>query len=170
MRIALRLATAADAPGIAEVLVATWASTYGEALTAAHLAGRSVAGLATDWATAVEVDPTVVAVDADAGAIIGFAQTCRSRDPGADAHEGELAAIYVRRSWNGLGVGRALLAAAVEVLRVMGLTEAVLWVQATNVRAQRFYRAAGWRADGAVRAEPIGDRRVVVVRYRRALR
>jgi GNAT superfamily N-acetyltransferase len=104
----------------------------------------------------------------EGGEVRGFAAVVPSRDedaPGA----GEIAALYVDPPHWGAGVGSALLAAAKARLRERGFAEAVLWVLVGNEAAERFYRADGWRRDGAERVEqPYG---VVskVVRFRRRL-
>jgi GNAT superfamily N-acetyltransferase len=109
----------------------------------------------------VPASPTLVAeVD---GEIVGFVGVGPSRDePG----EGELYAIYLDPAHFGTGVGRALMQAAVGRLRELGYAEATLWVLDGNVRAERFYRLAGWRRDDVFRTERFGDVPVGEVRYR----
>ena len=46
------------------------------------------------------------------------------------------------------------------------MTEAVLWVLVGNERAQRFYRADGWRPDGAQRRVEVWNVLVDEIRYR----
>ena len=50
-----------------------------------------------------------------------------------------------------------------------GFAEAVLWVLAGNERAQRFYRADGWHADGGRREEVVWGVRADEVRYVRSV-
>ena len=50
-----------------------------------------------------------------------------------------------------------------------GAGEATLWVLAGNDRAERFYRAGGWLADGARRNKEVWGVEVAEVRYRRPL-
>ena len=102
--------------------------------------------------------------------IVGFASICPTRDDDAEpASVGELAAIYlVPEAW-GTGLGRELMISGLSALSDAGFGEATLWVLDTNSRARRFYEAAGWHADGAVKQD--GRRGFVLneVRYRRAL-
>lgn len=70
----------------------------------------------------------------------------------------------------GCGVGRALMDGVLDLLRDADLDEAVLWVLGGNQRAIRFYSAAGWSADGAVKNDQIGGTDVTEARYRRTLR
>jgi hypothetical protein len=45
----------------------------------------------------------------------------------------------------------------------------LLWVLRDNVRARRFYAAAGYVSDGAVESDLYGETAVEEVRYRRSL-
>jgi ribosomal protein S18 acetylase RimI-like enzyme len=65
--------------------------------------------------------------------------------------EGEMYLLFVHPDHAGRGVGRALLAAAHEVLRSAGCREAFLYTHEQNERAIAVYEAAGYRRDGTVR-------------------
>jgi ribosomal protein S18 acetylase RimI-like enzyme len=65
--------------------------------------------------------------------------------------EGEMFLLFVHPEHAGRGVGRALLAAAHEVLRSAGCREAFLYTHEQNERAIAVYEAAGYRRDGTVR-------------------
>ena len=69
----------------------------------------------------------------------------------------------------GAGVGRLLLKRARSRLAEQGFTDAQLRVLAGNARAERFYRADGWVADGERRAAGVWGIRIDEVRYRRLL-
>ncbi|MDA8295385.1 MAG: GNAT family N-acetyltransferase [Actinomycetota bacterium] len=168
----LREASTKDAPQIAAVHVETWQAAYRALLPADFLASLDVAQRVRAWhdrLLAGEVAQSTVVAERD-GAIVGFAVTGASRDEGAGTGVGELMAIYCHpRAW-GTGVGRALITDAVERLRAAGYEEATLWVLEGNARAERFYGAAGWRADGAQKRAEIGGKIVRELRYRRDLR
>jgi GNAT superfamily N-acetyltransferase len=66
---------------------------------------------------------------------------------------GEIYRFFVAPERWGEGIGKALMASALEQLRAAGHSQAILWVHAENGRARRFYEAAGWRPDGAERDE-----------------
>jgi GNAT superfamily N-acetyltransferase len=109
---------------------------------------------------------TIVAVDE--GLILGFATTAPSRDPDL-ANCGELCALYVDpESW-GRGTGRALVSAARAYLFQLGFQRALLWVLRGNLRAERFYQADGWAADGARRTDTVWGVTVDELRYQRGL-
>jgi ribosomal protein S18 acetylase RimI-like enzyme len=65
--------------------------------------------------------------------------------------EGEMYLLFVHPTHAGRGAGRALLAAAHEVLRAAGCREAFLYTHEQNKRALAVYEAAGYRCDGTVR-------------------
>jgi GNAT superfamily N-acetyltransferase len=65
-----------------------------------------------------------------------------------------------------MGVGRLLITAARERLRLVGVTGALFWVLDGNVRARRFYERDGWKLDGACRTVTFGNSAVKQVRYR----
>ena len=86
------------------------------------------------------------------GQVIGFAVVRPSRDPDADGvRVGELDQFYCDPPTWGQGVGRQLMAAAIEALRENRFTEATLWVAELNHRPRRIYEAAGWTIEGATR-------------------
>jgi GNAT superfamily N-acetyltransferase len=100
--------------------------------------------------------------------VAGFTTIGPSRDADA-ASAGELRALYVDPEyWRG-GVGRALLLEARRRLREAGYREALLWVLDGNAIAERFYRADGWKPDGATREEDPWGVTATVHRYRRDL-
>src|SRR3954463_9593169 len=94
-----------------------------------------------DWgADLAAAETALVAVEPDAGEVVGFAFVGGC----------ELQFFYTHpRVW-GRGFGRALLAAAEDALRAAGCTEASVYTEERNHRALRVYRAAGWREDGRV--------------------
>jgi len=77
----------------------------------------------------------------------------------ADADHGEVVALAVRAGYEGRGIGRALLAAAVAFLRERGVARPFLWTSPrADWRAYHVYRDHGWRATGEVQAN--GDERL----------
>lgn len=85
------------------------------------------------------------------------------------ATTGMLFALYLEPEVIGSGVGRALLAHAVDELRALGFRDAVLWVLEENTRARRFYELAGWQADGVRKDYERDGALRHELRYRRAL-
>ncbi len=164
----LRRARQSDARGIAEVHVGTWRHAYRNLLPAAYLDSLSVDARERFWATELRVLPagrSLWLAESD-GQIVGFANAGPSRDDGMPPSTGEVYAIYVLPECWDRGVGRNLLVHAERDLIEHGYDEATLWVLESNDRARRFYEAAGWRTDGAIKVDRIGDRQVREVRYR----
>jgi ribosomal protein S18 acetylase RimI-like enzyme len=65
----------------------------------------------------------------------------------------EMFLLFVDPAFAGRGIGRALLAAAHDILRAAGQTEAFLYTDERNVRARSVYAAAGYLPDGSVRSQ-----------------
>jgi GNAT superfamily N-acetyltransferase len=100
--------------------------------------------------------------------VAGFTGCGENRDSDARAETGEIRSMFVApRSWR-RGVGRALLAAALDDLRARGYSEVSVWSFAGNERANAFYEAAGFTLDGAERSEDAWAH-IPELRYRRSL-
>lgn len=66
----------------------------------------------------------------------------------ADGTRGTVFALFVRRGYEGRGLGRALLAKAAAWLFARGCDEVWLTTGADAPGANAFYRRVGWREDG----------------------
>ena len=123
------------------------------------------------WVAAIEdTDPRVQVLIGEAGSQTrGFVVTRPSGDGDAGSGRGELDAFYVDPASWGIGVGRGLLAAALDALGDAGFRDATLWTAAENHRPRRIYERAGWRTDGTERRRALGGVEFVEVRYRIAL-
>ncbi len=169
----IRPAQVGDAPGIAVVHVRSWQEAYRGLLPQGFLDGLNPVQRAGFWerilAAGEERSGVVVADDGEG--LLGFACFGPARDEDAGpGRTGEIMAIYLLPDVWGKGWGRQLMAATVTGMTGAGFRQAVLWVLDTNERARRFYQAAGWSVDGAVKADTIGGAVVTEVRYRRSLR
>jgi RimJ/RimL family protein N-acetyltransferase len=174
----IREAQVGDAAAIAAVHVRSWQAAYRGLLPQDLLDGldperrragwEQVLGAADRRGAATLLAETLLAERT--GEVVAFADVRASRDADADpASVGELTSIYaVPEVWGG-GVGRELLAVSVAHLAAAGYREATLWVLDTNDRARRFYAAAGWRPDGAVKRDEEAGVVLDEVRYRRLL-
>jgi ribosomal protein S18 acetylase RimI-like enzyme len=142
LRIALRPAVPADAAAIGAVFDAAvrtgW--TYLGDLVAEPMFTPP------DWNQLVadHMPPNVllVAVDETEG-VVGYTAVHPA--------DGEMFLLFVHPSYAGRGIGRTLLAAAHDALRVAGCSEAFLFTHEQNERALAVYTAAGYRPDGSVR-------------------
>lgn len=111
-----------------------------------------------------------VLVAAGAGEVVGFVCLRASADEDAEPTVGEIDACYVLPSVWGTGVGQTLLSAAAAHLALSGFEEATLWTEHRNDRPLRFYRAAGWRLDGAERRRTFRGAELLELRHRLILR
>jgi GNAT superfamily N-acetyltransferase len=170
----IRRALADDALGVATVHVRSWQAAYRGLLPDAYLDQLDIEARRVGWARTIEETDwprsgTLVATEANAN-VAGFAHIGPARDDDLDAAVvGELAAIYALPEVWGSGVGRRLMAAAVNVLRDAAFSDAILWVLDGNDRAQRFYEMGGWVTDGAAKDIVIADTPLAEVRYRLVL-
>ena len=85
------------------------------------------------------------------------------------ADRGEVLALYVDPGDVGARCRAAPDGRGPAATHRRGFTDAVLWVLVGNDRAQRFYRADGWRPDGQRRSVEIWEVEVDEVRYPRRL-
>jgi GNAT superfamily N-acetyltransferase len=156
----IRAATVDDAAVIASIQARGWRHAYADIVDPEHM--PDPAESEPRWRELL-ADPARDAIVCEAEATVaGFAAFGPSRDPGAGS--GELYAIYVEPSAQGAGVGKVLIAAAVDGLRARGFADAMLWTLEGNGLARAFYERHGWTLDaGVVQNDP------PEVRYRRTL-
>ena len=77
-----------------------------------------------------------------------------SRDRRAAPSEGEIVALYVHpRNWRS-GIGRALVAAALDALADAGHSQAIVWTLAESPRNLAFYESLGFARDGGTQRRP----------------
>lgn len=150
MNAQIRPASPADAEAIATVHVRSWQDAYQGLLPQDFLDGLSIAERTGRWrprlAAIARPAADVLVVRRDA-ATVGFAHFGPTRDADANpARIAEITAIYLLAEAWGTGLGKRLMAAAVDKLT-----------------------AVGWAADGTAKREEIGGCAVTELRYRRRL-
>jgi GNAT superfamily N-acetyltransferase len=109
----------------------------------------------------------MLVADAD-GELLGLTASGESRDPDAGPDTGEVQTFFVAAGRWRTGVGRALMAAALDNLMARGCDEATVWSFAANDRANAFYEAHGFTLDGTERTEEAWAH-IPELRYRRSL-
>ena len=168
----VRTARPSDAAAMGALVVRAWQRAYRGLMPDEYLDGLTVDDRTDLWTQVLtgEPDPprAVFVAEDDDGRVVGFVAVGGEMDV-ADAPRGEVYALNVDPGRWGRGVGRTLLAAGCGHLRAVGFATAVLWVHPDNVRACRFYRASGWRADGTERRHDALGVEVPAVRYRHRL-
>jgi len=120
------------------------------------------------WYALIEDPAVAVLLAEEGGELLGFSTSGDSREDDADTSVGEIRGLFVSAAHWGHGIGRALMAAALESLRERGYTEASVWSFAANGRANGFYERAGFKRDGAEKTEEVWAH-LLEVRYRRSL-
>jgi len=165
----LRAAVPDDALSIARVHVRSWQAAYRGLLPDEYLDALKAEDRAQryDFANPDPFAPQTIVAELE-GSIAGFATTSRSHDESLTDH-GEVCALYVDPEHWGRGYGVSLAAEARRRLSILGFEEALLWILKGNIRADRFYRNDGWRADGAEKQDTMWGASVVELRYVRHL-
>ena len=165
----LRPATPNDASVLAQLHVAAWQWAYRGLVDADHLASLDPVTRTPIWAERLSSALARTVAAERAGRIVGYVTFGAAQDTDATPAVGQVFAIYLDKSVQGTGVGRALMVHALQALAAEGRTEATLWVLETNTLARTFYERGGWRTDGATQEEHVGNTSLREVRYRRAL-
>ncbi|MEP6997353.1 MAG: GNAT family N-acetyltransferase [Betaproteobacteria bacterium] len=142
--IAIRRAAPRDAAAIARVRIDAWRTTYRGMIPAAYLDGMQVDASTALWDKVLTAGPNSasVFVATHADEVVGFAAGNMLAEPrfGLNA---ELTAVYLRRDFQRVGLGRRLIAAVVDAQRAHGATGLIVWVIAANKAARAFYEALG---------------------------
>jgi threonine dehydratase len=169
--LAVRPLRRADAEALGAIHARAWQAAYRDLLPDQYLAGLTPEQRAAHWTDVLGREPRPrgarLGLERD-GRLVGFILVGAAAGDVA-TRTGEVYALNVDPDCWGDGVGRALLEAGVRHLRDCGFPDAILWVHPGNVRARRFYEAAGWHHDGIDRRQEVLGVLVDETRYRRAL-
>lgn len=141
----------ADAEALAYVHVTSWRETYRGLLPEAFLARMSEAGFARRFHKSLAQEAGVTLAVADRFGLVGYASGGPSRR-GAPG-EAEISVLYLLRSAQGRGLGRALLTETARALAARGATSLMISVLRENFGARGFYEHLGGIAEPA-RQEP----------------
>jgi ribosomal protein S18 acetylase RimI-like enzyme len=147
----IRPASTADESGLAAVHRATWT-------TAVSPAGAPLRGARFFGA---ETRPEDVLVAADDGQVLGYVWLRRTGPHPAHDHVLVVDGLAVEPREQGRGIGRALVAAAVEEASRRGGRKLTLRVLAPNTAARQLYASAGFHVEGVLEAEFLLDGRLV---------
>jgi GntR family transcriptional regulator len=148
----LRLATPADAPGLARVFVGAWRAGYVGIVDPAVLDNLDEADIA-DWLGTLTSSngPTTWLAESAAGDIVAFSR--HGEDP-VDSRRGHIFSLYVAPAATGRGLAKALLEHDLGLLTERGLRTVTLWVFEENRAARHLYASFGFVPDGGRRVEP----------------
>ena len=149
----VRAATVDDADRLGAILVRSWTTAYRGVMPDPVLERLSIPDRAERWRTSLghagADDPLRRWVVVEGGVVQGYAITGPGQDDFLAAPEGagELDSLYLDPDAQGRGLGRILLAHAIDDLRSRGFDPLLLWAFRANDRARGFYEAAGWVHD-----------------------
>ena len=142
--IAVRRATAGDAPAIARVRIDSWRSTYRGLIPDAYLDAMQVEASTALWDRVLTAGPntTCVFVAEHGTDVVGF--SCGAPlQPAKHGFDAELTAVYLRREFQRAGLGRRLVGAVVKAQHAQAATGLLTWVIAGNRGARAFYEGLG---------------------------
>ncbi len=156
---AIRKATVADAPRVAQMHVESWLETYTGVVPDVILAALSVPRRTLAWESILRdpamQDGNVVYLKEVGDAVAGFGACSEQRDVDlrGQGFDGEIGAIYVLKRFQRRRFGRALIEALASDLIGRGFRGVALWVLKENAHARHFYEKCG--------GEVIGERKDV---------
>ena len=158
--IKLRAAIQSDASAIGALHVGAGRETYPGILPDEMLAELSVATRAMMWSNVLgdleAFNAASVVVAKEGGDLVGFGSCARQRNRALaeKGFSGEIGAIYVLRSHQHQGIGRALMSALCRQLLAAGHIAVSLWVLRENIPARAFYDGLGGEIIGEKMDEP----------------
>lgn len=142
----IRLATLADAAGIAHVHVESWRSTYPGMVPDNYLVNLSVAAQERQWRGVLSPPQTGsrrTFVAQVGGGIVGFA-SCGQQRTNLPGYGGEFYALYLLDQAQGQGIGSRFLAVMAQYFLAVGVQSAMVWVLRDNP-SRYFYERLGGR-------------------------
>ncbi len=146
----IREATRHDAKAIAGVQVDTWRTAYKGIVCDSVLEALDYEGSAENFRGFIgECGKKQFAyvAESDEGEVAGFIIGGIERE-GQLGYDGEIYAVYVRKEYQGRGIGKKLIRAAVVWLKEHGFSSLLLWVLKDNVAAREIYERLGGRVAG----------------------
>jgi ribosomal protein S18 acetylase RimI-like enzyme len=161
--ITIRPAHIEDAPGIANVHIDTWRTTYAGIVPQAYLDQLSYEERTRRWNSWLSNPQTYTYVAEDESRqIVGFVSG-GPENTGDPTYKAELYAIYILKAYQGQGTGRRLTETLVKRLLQEGMTSMLLWTLPTSP-ASRFYEALGGQQSKTKQAE-LGGIQITEVAY-----
>jgi GNAT superfamily N-acetyltransferase len=151
----IREARLEDAAGIAKVYVDGWRTTYPGIVSDEYLAHMSYEKYTDHWSCILSISDGFIYVAEDKpGNVVGFIWGGPEHN-GDSIYKGELHAIYILKSYQGLGLGRSLTRVLAEKLLEVGIYAMIVWVLAANTSrhfyeslAAEFVRTGPYEVDG----------------------
>ena len=161
--VTIRAAEPGDSLGVARVQIDTWRDAYVGVLPDATLLDLDEMRAAVRWtrvAGGIRAPETLTVAEAG-GRVIGFChggagRRTIARAVNRDGAVAEIYALYVDPSYQGIGIGRLLLADVSRRLIAHGFDSLVLLTLAANAHGRRFYDRIGGAAGDTIPSVVIG--------------
>lgn len=153
-----------DSGELARVHVQAWRETYAGILPKGYLERMSEPLHARRWRTRLMRLDEITLVAEGRDGLVGYASGQWART-GGEAGEAEITTLYVLKSAQGEGVGRALLTGVARAMADRGATSLVIWVLCDNTRARGFYERLGGAAQER-RLEAVAGAAIPALAYR----
>ncbi len=157
--LSIRPARLLDARAIAGVHVTSWRETYRGIIAETYLEARTPENRTEMWHLALDNmarNCVFLVVEDAAGEIVGFAYGGPARDSDF-GQSGELYAMYLLKSYQGRGTGKAMFGAFLENMRAQGIGEIYAKVIQGNP-SRGFFIKMGGRSRGFVQGTMAGRR------------
>lgn len=162
----IRLATLADAPGMAQVMVDTWFAAHrgqvpDEQWQRRHEdwsyadSERSWCSLLAEIADGSNTQDCVYVAVREEGEVIGVAVGCPA-ELDLRPNAAEVSSLYVLPDYQGQGLGRRLVQAVAAHQARLGRQALMISVLTTNAPARRFYEALGGQVIGTRETKDYG--------------
>jgi len=159
----VRPARPSDAAEIARIQLATWRIAYQRLMPRHVLAEISEDWLRERWSEAVTSPPSpshrvLIAVEqTQQDYVVGFLASGPDEDSETAATVAAITELLVEPRWGRRGHGSRLLAAAVDLWREDGFTQAGAWTFERDIPMNKFLASAGWAQDGLRRELDVDD-------------
>lgn len=115
------------------------------------------ARLADRWRVRIHCTSRCLWVIEDQGVVAGYVSIGEAEHPDLEpGFAGEIFELYVHPDHQRCGLGRTLLASALNIMHQRGRLWGVLEVLKDNHQARRFYESCGMQTDGQVQRRPAG--------------
>jgi ribosomal protein S18 acetylase RimI-like enzyme len=157
MEVTIRPATRDDVHPLSELAQRTWAEAFGGDVAAADVAVEVERTRSEEYFRTALHERTILVAEAG-GVLVGYVQFGNVEIAEVDVRPGDqgLQRLYVDRAFQGRGLGRRLLEAALVHPRLAVARRVYLTVWEENEPALRLYRSAGFTPVGTT-AFRIGD-------------
>lgn len=149
-------------PALSQLAKRTWAEAFGDSVSSDDEAAELEGTRSEPYFAAALRVQTILVAEADA-VLVGYVQLGDVEIPEVDARPGDQALhrIYVEAVWQGRGLGRELMEAALQHPRLEAAPRVFLTVWERNARAIRLYESLGFRTAGtttfAIGSEVVED-------------